>query len=200
MDAELTPDAKLSTNEQMMRCLFSYAPAPMMTSASNGFVGFKTDGISARDEASLVEGNAIRRSQSFSETGLIDDRVKQGLRMVLRAGGSFSQVGMLMCARSRPARPSTSCLNQHVFYIMLCSAFCWSKLLVLEPWMSEKALSFRQCTQAKVDRCMPGMSGVCGHNSMAHGECLAGGFGMQASPHPATCAGWVPIVSAGAMN
>lgn len=52
-------------------------------------MGFKTNGISRRSE-SLAPRNAIRRS-GFEES-LVDERVKQGLRIVLRAGGSFSQV------------------------------------------------------------------------------------------------------------
>lgn len=53
-----------------------------------GFVGYTTSGLEIAPVG--TQSNAIQRSQSF-EGGVVDERVKQGLRLVLRAGGSSSQ-------------------------------------------------------------------------------------------------------------
>eukprot|EP00951_Prasinocladus_malaysianus_P024819 scaffold215467_cov18-Prasinocladus_malaysianus.AAC.1 len=143
MGAEFTSDAKLSTNEKTC-----------------------TDGISARDEASLVEGNAIRRSQSFSETGLIDDRVKQGLRMVLRAGGSFSQVGMPIAAATPAMDVSESSLIQAAYASQSRPQHAW------DVW----------CLWPQLDILVDSLWLVM--------NAFAGASGMQASPHPAMRAGW----------
>jgi len=59
---------------------------------SEGFVGYQTSGINSLTgaQAAVPATNALRRLPVFEQT-LVDDRVKHGLRLILRAGGSFSQ-------------------------------------------------------------------------------------------------------------